>query len=118
MQKLNAKYAVRLNAIQMYDNSMAQVVLVPTRDLNGKFYMSRTKIGVDYLQDDAGNASGDAAVLKDEIDTNSTILQILDTIQYSAEYVEKADKLKAQLIEQLQNIQKNTIKLKNNKNST
>lgn len=113
MQKLNAKYAVRLNAIQMYDNSMAQVVLVPTRDLNGKFYMSRTKIGVDYLQDEAGSTSGDAAVLKDEIDTNSTILQILDTMQYSAESVEKADKLKDQLIEQLQNIQKNTIKLVN-----
>lgn len=111
MQKLNAKYAVRLNAIQMYDNNMAQVVLVPTRNLSGEFYMSRTKIGVDYLQDEASSTSGDAAQLKDEIDTNSMILRILENAQYNAEQIKKADDLKNQLIEQLQKLQKDTIKL-------
>lgn len=113
MQKLNAKYAVRLNAIQMYDNSMAQVVLVPTRNLNGEFYMSRTKIGVDYLQSEASSTSGDAAQLKNEIDTNSMILNILQNAQYSVQQTKRADELKNQLIEQLQDLQQNTIKLVN-----
>ena len=49
---------------------MVSVVLVPTQDKENNFYMSRTKIGVDYFATDASNYSSQAATIKQEMDEN------------------------------------------------
>lgn len=61
-----ARYDVNCDAIKMYANEMATVVLVPTDDKTNQFYMSRTKIGVDYFASDAA-----AALLRLNLKTNS-----------------------------------------------
>ena len=68
--KKMASYQTRIDAIHMYDGKMASVVMVPTDDQTGEFYMSRTKIGVDYFAEEANSAINDAATLKTQMDNN------------------------------------------------
>ncbi|MBQ8904224.1 MAG: hypothetical protein IJY73_08080, partial [Oscillospiraceae bacterium] len=48
-QKNNASFNLCNRAIDMYSEEMTRVVLVPTWDQAGKYYMGRTKVGVDEL---------------------------------------------------------------------
>lgn len=48
-----AGYKVRLAAIDLYDREVITPVLVPTRDDEGEFYQSRTKIETDVFADEA-----------------------------------------------------------------
>ena len=66
-----AAHAVRLEAIERYDRDMATVVLIPTRDEKGEFYMGRTKIGVDNFADEADFYVKNATRLQAEIETNN-----------------------------------------------
>lgn len=69
--KKMASYNVCLDAIDLYNSNMVSVVLVPTQDEENNFYMSRTKIGVDYFATDASSYSEQAASIKQEMDENS-----------------------------------------------
>ena len=66
-----AAYAVRLEAINSYERDMASIVLIPTRDENGEFYMGRTKVGVDNFADEAEKYMQSASSLQSEIETNN-----------------------------------------------
>lgn len=66
-----AAYKVRLNAIDTYERDMASIVLVPTRDENGEFYMGRTKIGVDNFAVEAESFMQNATNLQKLIETNN-----------------------------------------------
>lgn len=46
-EKAAASNENTLEALAMYENDMARIVLVPTYDTNNQFYMSQTRIGVD-----------------------------------------------------------------------
>lgn len=70
-EKNMASYNVRLEAIAMYDEQMARIVLVPTSDEDKEFYMSRTKIGVDYFADEADQALQSATYLQKQMEHNS-----------------------------------------------
>ena len=48
-QKNDASYRLCNKAIDMYSEEMTRVVLVPTWDETGKYYMGRTKVGIDEL---------------------------------------------------------------------
>lgn len=65
-----AAYEVRLNAIDYYERDLASIVLVPTRDETGEFYMGRTKIGVDNFAVEAETFMASAAELQKVIETN------------------------------------------------
>ena len=69
--KNTASYGIRLEAIEMYERDMASIVLIPTRDDDGEFYMSRTKIGVDVFADEAEDYSKNASAAKYVISTNN-----------------------------------------------
>ena len=56
-QKNSASYNLCNQAIDMYSEEMTRVVLVPTWDQAGKYYMGRTKVGVDELSVLATNYS-------------------------------------------------------------
>lgn len=66
-----AAYRTYLEVIDMYERDMATIVLVPTRDLDGEFYMSRTKIGVDNFSNGAETAASNAATLSQNISNNN-----------------------------------------------
>lgn len=55
-QRNTSKYEVYVEAISMYDADTTKVVFVPALDEENAFYMSRTKVGMDYLVEQANNA--------------------------------------------------------------
>ena len=57
------EYAIMLDGISIYDPSVTKVVFIPALDSENVFYMNRTKIGIDYLTEDANkaNLAGDEA---------------------------------------------------------
>ena len=51
--KFMIKYIANLNAIETYKLDQSAIVMIPTQDTSGEFYMSRTKTGIDYLSSTA-----------------------------------------------------------------
>ena len=66
-----AAHDVRIEAIQMYNAYMTRFVLIPTYDVDKEFYMSKTKVGVDYFADEAKEHLESAAKLVEEIEHNT-----------------------------------------------
>jgi|GEM_PF-4833816 len=86
--KQMASYNARLSAIQKYDPSMANVVLVPTDDKTGEFYMSRTKIGVDYFADEANEALNNASEILKDINDNKRLVANISASASKEKYTE------------------------------
>lgn len=57
------EYGIMLDGISIYDPSVTKVVFIPALDSENEFYMNRTKVGIDYLTENASkaNLSGDEA---------------------------------------------------------
>lgn len=70
-QKNLAAYQLRLDVIDFYERDLASIVLVPTRDEDGEFYMGRTKIGVDNFAVEAEDFMKNASNLQKTIETNN-----------------------------------------------
>lgn len=66
-----AAHDVRIEAIDMYDAFMTRFVLIPTYDTEQEFYMSRTKVGVDYFAEEAKELLAEATELVEKIEHNS-----------------------------------------------
>ena len=49
-------HSVLKKTIDMYDSTTTKVLFIPSLDGNGEFYMNRTKIGLDYLIEQAEQA--------------------------------------------------------------
>lgn len=106
-------YTTRLAAIDMYDRDITTVVLVPTRDKDGEFYQSRTKIGTDYF---AAEADEYLTVVTDrqlDIETNNYIIQKFMNGNATSESIAKADSMIADLqtqIVQISQLAEDTIR--------
>ncbi len=100
-QKRLAAYDIRLEAIDMYDEQMARIVLVPTNDETQEFYMSRTKIGVDYFADEADAALKQATELKEEMDHNTYAMNQMENSTAESEVYAQADAMVNSLVEEL-----------------
>ena len=61
-------------AIAMYSEEMTRIVLVPTWDTSGKYYMGRTKVGVDELSVNAADHSANVASIEKEIMDNNLVI--------------------------------------------
>ena len=66
-----AAHDVRIEAINLYDAFMTSFVLIPTYDVNDEFYMSRTKVGVDYFAEEAKEELASATRLGEEMEHNT-----------------------------------------------
>ena len=74
-QKKDQSYAITKKAITKYDKDMARIVLVPTWDSEGQYYMGRTKIGIDTLSVQAVDYSNDIADIEKSIKDNNLKLE-------------------------------------------
>ena len=92
-QKYQRDNENQLEAITMYENDMAQTVLVPTYDENAQFYMSRTRIGVDDFASAAENAAMEMTSTRNEIANNRYISQMLLSNTPSEKDVEKSESM-------------------------
>lgn len=100
-QKLRAGYDIRLDAIKLYDEKMATVVLVPTRDTSDEFYMSRTQIGVDYLAEEANSYQNKATDIQNQISTNDYALSMINSQDATDSEYAQADNMCDSIITEL-----------------
>lgn len=84
------EYAIMLDGISIYDPSVTKVVFIPALDSENVFYMNRTKIGIDYLTEDASKAN----LAGDEAENNAHYYEYLinqfGTIENSGDWILKA----------------------------
>lgn len=109
--KQMATYNVRLEAIKMYDEQMARIVLVPTTDEDEEFYMSRTKIGADYFADEADSALETASSIQEDIKHNEYSKQQVSKSNVSDAQYEKADQMIEELKQELIDLSEQSKKL-------
>ena len=108
-QKSAASFSLCNRAIDMYAEEMLRIVLVPTWDGSGKYYMGRTKVGVDELTVMATSFSDQVAT------TNKTMMDnqlVIDKMQAagSSEANAQADTMVAAIDESLDNFVAEAIK--------
>lgn len=97
-----AAHDVRIEAINMYNAYMTRFVLIPTYDVDKEFYMSKTKVGVDYFADEAKEYLESAAELVEEMEHNTyASRQVGRSYVFSSIYDQadqRIEELKAELI--------------------
>lgn len=91
-QRAAASFEVRNDAVNMYSEEMTRVVLVPTWDQDGTYYMGRTRVGIDELSIEAEEYSQEAADYLKDIEDNKAIIAAMSAAQYSGSDPE-ADRL-------------------------
>ena len=92
-QKNDASYKLCNQAIDMYSEEMTRVVLVPTWDQTGKYYMGRTKVGVDELSVMATNFSNYVASNEKEIMDNNLVIDKISSGGQASQLYTSADTL-------------------------
>ena len=109
-KKQDAIYDSRLEGIKIYDGDMARVVLVPTKDSEDEFYMSRTKIGVDYFSDEANEALSKSSDLSQQISDNKDILKRLkSSTETEDDDYKKAEQMLETMEENLDKLSKSAV---------
>lgn len=92
-QKHVASLDVCNETIDMYSVEMTRIVLVPTRDANGKYYMGRTNVGIDEISAKATTFSNLIAESEKELMNSNLIIQKIEEADGSPSYATQADAL-------------------------
>lgn len=108
-QKNDASYKLCNQAIDMYSEEMTRVVLVPTWDQAGKYYMGRTKVGVDELSVMATNFSNYVASNEKEIMDNNMIIDKISLNSQNPQLYESADSLVESIYKSIKGFEKEAI---------
>ncbi|MBR6647027.1 MAG: hypothetical protein IKL09_05870 [Clostridia bacterium] len=108
-QKNDASYRLCNEAIDMYSEEMTRVVLVPTWDQAGKYYMGRTKVGVDELSVMATKFSNYVASNEKEMMDNNLILNKISSNNSDAQFSSSADSLIESIYESIKGFEKEAI---------
>ena len=94
--KMMAAYEEENEGIKMYDSAMSAVVMIPTEDSSSKYYMSRTKTGMDNMAIHADEQLLGAMEKLKEIDYNAYLIEKMKSAVSSSQQHEKADSMIAQ----------------------
>lgn len=96
-QKNAVSFDLCNEAIAMYAEEMTRIVLVPTWDQSGKYYMGRTKVGIDELSVKATVFSDNVATNEKEIMDNELIIEKMQAASGNAPTHPSADALIASI---------------------
>ncbi len=99
-----AAHDVRIEAIDIYDAFMTRFVLIPTYDVEQEFYMSRTKVGVDYFAEEATEFLAEATKLVEEMEHNTYASAQVGKSQAPSNAYEEADRQIDSLKDELLNL--------------
>ena len=108
-QKNAASYRLCNEAVAMYSEEMMRIVLVPTWDASGKYYMGRTKIGVDELSVMATTFSDYVASNEKEIMDNQMVIDKLTESNGNMKVSAEADALIETIYDNIKEFEKETI---------
>ena len=100
-QRNSASFDLCNQAIDMYSEEMTRVVLVPTWDESGKYYMGRTKVGIDELSVKATTFSDNVASNEKEIMDNELVIEKMQTVSENTSANAEADALIASIDESI-----------------
>lgn len=92
-QRNKASFDICNQAIDMYSEEMTRVVLVPTWDEGGKYYMGRTKVGIDELSVMATTFSDNVASNEKEIMDNNLVIEKMQSTSENTSANAEADAL-------------------------
>lgn len=102
-QKNAASFNLCNEAIAMYSEEMTRIVLVPTWDGSGKYYMGRTKVGIDELSVMATSFSDRVATNNKQMMDNKLIIDKMQGGNQNSAVVAEADALIASIDQSLDN---------------
>ncbi|MBQ3054918.1 MAG: hypothetical protein IJC88_02320 [Oscillospiraceae bacterium] len=102
-QKNDVSYRLCNQAIEKYSEEMTRIVLVPTWDKDGKYYMGRTKVGVDELSVMATKFSDYVASNEKEMMDNNLIIGKITSGVQSTQAFAAADTLIDSIYTNIQN---------------
>ena len=108
-RKNDTSYKLCNEAIDMYCEVMTRVVLVPTWDQSGKYYMGRTKVGVDELSVMATTFSDYVATNEKEIMDNNLVIENMSAKKKGAQKFASADALIETIYQNLKAFEKEAI---------
>lgn len=108
-QKNDVSYKLCNEAIEMYSEEMTRIVLVPTWDQSGKYYMGRTKVGVDELSVMAAQFSDSVASNEKEIMDNNLVINKISSARPSSDLKSSADALVDSIYESIKAFEKEAI---------
>jgi len=108
-QKNDVSYTLCNQAIDMYSEEMTRVVLVPTWDQAGKYYMGRTKVGVDELSVMATNFSNYVASNEKEIMDNNLVMDKISSQNPNAQIFTSVDALIDSIYASIKGFEKEAI---------
>ena len=108
-QKNDASYLLCNQAIDMYSEEMTRIVLVPTWDQAGKYYMGRTKVGVDELSVMATDFSNYVASNEKEIMDNTLVIDKISSGDQDDQLYASADALIDTVYKNLKNFETEAI---------
>ena len=97
-------------AIDMYSEEMTRIVLVPTWDGSGKYYMGRTKVGVDELSVLATNFSDSVASNDKEMMDNRLVIEKIESATQNTTAKDEADLLIGTIDKSIDNFKSEAIK--------
>lgn len=109
-QKNFVSFTLCNEAIDMYSEEMTRVVLVPTWDGSGKYYMGRTKVGVDELSVLATGFSDSVANNNKEIMDNKLVIDKIEAGDAASSAKTEADALIASIDKSIDNFTEEAIK--------
>ena len=109
-QKNFISFSLCNDAIDMYAEEMTRVVLVPTWDGSGKYYMGRTKVGVDELSVMATSFSDIVATNNKEIMDNELVIEKIKSIETNPSATAQADALIESIDKSIDNFTADAIK--------
>ncbi len=109
-EKNVASYDLCNDAISMYAEEMTRVVLVPTWDGSGKYYMGRTKVGIDELSVMATSFSNNIASNEKEIMENKLVINKMKKAAEDDTANAQADALIASIDQSIDNFTAEAIK--------
>ena len=89
--KMMASYDEDNKGIRMYDAAMSAVVMIPTQDQTMKYYMSRTKTGMDNMAIHADGQLTGAAERMEQIEYNTYLTEKMAANGSDRTKAEKAD---------------------------
>lgn len=108
-QKNSASYNLCNSAIAMYSEEMTRIVLVPTWDKSGKYYMGRTKVGIDELSVMAASFSNYVASNEKEIMDNQLIISRIHENTHNSSLGAQADALIEAIYSNVKSFEKEAI---------
>lgn len=104
-----ASFDTSNQAIAMYSPEMTRVVLVPTWDGAGKYYMGRTKVGIDELSVKATDFSDEVAANEKNIMDNNLIIAKMQAVSGESWAKTSADELISSIDASLKNFTNEAI---------